>query len=75
MKKVIKSAVPEEAKYICYLCGKEIEQDAYGTSVVDIVVHDVGCNGWNEWTEKHVYHCHKECLGTALDLMGKNRIG
>lgn len=75
MKKVIKPAVPEESQYICDLCGKEIEQDAYGTSVVEIVSHDVGGNGWNEWTVKRVYHCHRECLGTALDLMGKNRTG
>lgn len=75
MKKIIKPAVPEEAKYICDLCGKEIEQDSYGTNVVEIVVHDVSGNGWNEWTEEHVYHCHRCCLGTAIDLMGKNRIG
>lgn len=75
MKKVIKPAVPEESQYICDLCDKEIEQDSYGTSVIEIVSHDVGNNGWNEWSEKHVYHCHRQCLGMALDLMGKNRIG
>lgn len=75
MKKVIKPAVPEEAKYICNLCGKEIEQDTYETSIVEIVVHDVGGNGWNEWFEKQVYHCHKKCIGTTLDLIRKNRIG
>lgn len=75
MKKVIKPAVPEEAKYICDLCGNEIEQDAYGTSVVEITVHDVGGNGWNEWPVTNVYHCHRKCIGTALDVMGKKRIG
>ena len=35
MRKTIKPEAPEQAKYICDLCGKEIEQDAYGTSVVE----------------------------------------
>lgn len=72
MKKVIKPAIPAEETYICDLCGEEIEQDTYGTSVVEIVVHEIGGNGWNEWPEKHVYHSHRRCLSTALDLMERN---
>lgn len=64
--------IPAEETYICDLCGEEIEQDAYGTSVVEIVVHDIGGNGWNEWPEKHVYHSHRRCLSTAWDLVERN---
>lgn len=72
MKNIIEPAIPEKVQYICDLCGKEIEQDVYGTSVVEIVVHDVGGNGWNEWPETKVYHCHRSCIKTAIDLMRKN---
>lgn len=75
MKKTIKPAVPEEVQYICDICGKEIEQDAYGTSVVEISMTDIGGNGWNEWPEKHVYHSHRKCLSLALDVMKKNKFG
>lgn len=72
MKKVIKR---EESEYICDICGKEISCGPYDTDLVKITFNNLKGNGWNEWHEKHVYHCHRGCLGTALDLMGKNRIG
>lgn len=75
MKKIIKPAVKEVASYICDICGEEISQDSYGTSVVEIVVHDVVGNGWNEWPETTIYHCHRKCICTAIEFMKNKRSG
>lgn len=72
MKKVIK---PEEAQYICDICGEEIACGPYDTDLVKITFNNLKGNGWNEWFEKQVYHCHKKCIGTTLDLIRKNKIG
>lgn len=74
MKKVIKQAQPEEAKYICDLCQKGIENDEYGLDRVDIVTRVSHGNGWVgiDRIEQKVFHAHRKCLQTAIDLMGGN---
>lgn len=71
MKEVIK---PEEARFICDLCGEEIEQNAFQSNLVDLIIHDVGGNGWNEWPKERHCHLHKSCLDVLLELAKDNGV-
>lgn len=70
MKKIIKPAEPEKVEYFCDLCGEQIE-DSLGLDRVDIITREAYGNGWIgiDRIEQKVFHSHRKCLGTDLDLM------
>ena len=55
--------IKQPAKYICDVCGKEIDTGLYSMDImITIKYNEFHANGWNEWEELKENHIHKSCL-------------
>lgn len=53
--------IKEQAKYICDVCGEEIET-VLPPELVTVSYKALRGNGWDMWDEQKEKHVHKKCL-------------